>query len=183
MAYDFNSFKKQLQGVEEWIKKEFSQIRTGLASPNILDGVKVEVYGAISGIKELASIVIEGPRTLRISPWDKNQTKDIEKAINVANLGLSVVVDDAGLRINFPELTSDRRKDIAKLAKDKLEEAKKQVRGHRDVVIKDLQNKEKEGGYGKDEIFRLKNEVQKIVDEVNKKLDEHYVRKEKEVLG
>ncbi len=183
MAYDFNSFKKQLQGVEEWIKKEFSQIRTGLASPNILDGVKVEVYGAISGIKELASIVIEGPRTLRISPWDKNQTKDIEKAINVANLGLSVVVDDAGLRINFPELTSDRRKDIAKLAKDKLEEAKKQVRGHRDVVIKDLQNKEKEGGYGKDEIFRLKNEVQKIVDEANKKLDEHYVKKEKEVLG
>jgi len=183
MAYDFNSFKKQLQGVEEWIKKEFSQIRTGLASPNILDGVKVEVYGAISGIKELASIVIEGPRTLRISPWDKSQTKDIEKAINVANLGLSVVVDDAGLRINFPELTSDRRKDIAKLAKDKLEEAKKQVRGHRDVVIKDLQNKEKEGGYGKDEIFRLKNEVQKIVDEANKKLDEHYVKKEREVLG
>jgi ribosome recycling factor len=134
-------------------------------------------------IKELASVIIEGPRTLRISPWDKNQTKDIEKAITVANLGLSVVVDDQGLRVIFPELTEDRRKDIVKIAKDKLEEGKKQIRGHRDLIIKDLQNKEKDGGYGKDEIFRLKGDVQKIVDEFNKKLDEHYSRKEREIIG
>lgn len=183
MAYDFNPFKKQLLGVEEWLKKEFSQIRTGQASPQVLDGVKVEVYGAPMALKELASVTIEGARTLRISPWDKGQTKDIEKAITVANLGLAVVADDQGLRVNFPELTSDRRKDIAKLAKDKLEEAKKQVRGHRDLIIKDLQNKEKEGGYGKDEIFRLKNDAQKLVDDTNKKLDDHYSKKEKEILG
>jgi ribosome recycling factor len=148
-----------------------------------LDGVKVEIYGAPMSIKELASVIIEGARTLRISPWDKNQTKDIEKAITVANLGLSVVVDDQGLRVMFPELTEDRRKDIVKIAKDKLEEGKKQIRGHRDLIIKDLQNKEKDGGYGKDEIFRLKGDVQKIVDEFNKKLDEHYARKEKEIIG
>ena len=183
MAYDFNPFKKQLAGAEDWLKKEFSQIRTGQASPQILDGVKVEIYGAPMSIKELASVTIEGARSLRISPWDKGQTKEIEKAITVANLGLSVVVDDQGLRVNFPELTADRRKDIAKLAKDKLEEAKKQVRSHRDTIIKDLQNKEKEGGYGKDEIFRLKNETQKMVDDCNKKLDEHYSKKEKEILG
>ena len=183
MAYDFNPFKKQLAGAEEWLKKEFSQIRTGQASPQILDGVKVEVYGAPMSLKELASVTIEGARTLRIMPWDKSQTKDIEKAITIANLGLSVVVDDQGLRINFPELTADRRKDIAKLAKDKLEEAKKQIRGHRDLIIKDLQNKEKEGGYGKDEIFRLKNDTQKFVDDANKKLDDHYSKKEKEILG
>jgi ribosome recycling factor len=70
-----------------------------------------------------------------------------------------------------------------KIAKDKLEEGKKQIRGHRDIIIKDLQNKEKDGGYGKDEIFRLKNDVQKVVDEANKKLDEHYARKEKEIIG
>ncbi len=183
MAYDFNPFKKQLVQTDEWLKKEFTQIRTGQASPQILDGVKVEIFGAPMAIKELASVLIEGARTLRISPWDKNQTKDIEKAITVANLGLSVVVDDQGLRVMFPELTADRRKDIAKMAKDKLEDAKKQVRGHRDTIVKDLQNKEKEGGYGKDEIFRLKNEVQKLVDESNKKLEEHYSRKEKEILG
>ena len=183
MAYDFNPFKKQLAGAEDWLKKEFSQIRTGQASPQILDGVKVEVYGAPMSLKELASVTIEGARTLRIVPWDKSQSKDIERAITVANLGLSVVVDDQGLRINFPELTADRRKDIAKTAKDRLEEAKKQVRGHRDSIIKDLQNKEKDGGYGKDEIFRLKNETQKLVDDTNKKLDDHYSKKEKEILG
>lgn len=183
MAYDLNPFKKQLASADEWIKKEFTQIRTGQASPQILDGVKVEIYGAPMSIKELASVIIEGARTLRISPWDKNQTKDIEKAITVANLGLSVVVDDQGLRVIFPELTEDRRKDIVKIAKDKLEEGKKQIRGHRDLIIKDLQNKEKDGGYGKDEIFRLKGDVQKIVDEFNKKLDEHYTRKEREIIG
>ena len=183
MSYDFNPLKKQLTSTEEWLKKEFSSIRTGQASPQILDGVKVEIYGAPMSIKELASVTIEGARTLRISPWDKGQSKDIEKAITVANLGLSVVVDDQGLRINFPELTSDRRKEFAKMAKDKLEEAKKKVRGHRDVIIKDLQEKEKWGGYGKDEIFRLKNETQKIVDEAGKKLEELYSKKEKEVLS
>lgn len=183
MAYDLNPLKKQLSGAEEWLKKEFTQIRTGMASPAILDSVKVEIFGAPMGIKELASVLIEGARTLRISPWDKGQTKEIEKAITIANLGLSVVVDDQGLRVMFPELTADRRKDFAKLAKDKLEEAKRQIRGHRDVVVKDLQIKEKAGGYGKDDIFRLKNDVQKLVDEMNKKLDEHYARKEKEVLS
>ena len=183
MSYDFNPLKKQLASTEEWLKKEFSQIRTGQASPQVLDGVKVEIYGAPMSIKELASVVIEGARTLRISPWEKSQAKDIEKAITVANLGLSVVVDDQGLRVIFPELTSDRRKEFAKMAKDKSEEAKKQVRGHRDIIIKDLQEKEKAGGYGKDEIFRLKNETQKLVDEVNNKIDGYYAKKEKEVLS
>ncbi len=183
MAYDFNPLKKQMTGAEEWLKKEFQQIRTGQASPAVLDGVKVEVYGAPMGLKELASVTIEGARTLRVAPWEKGQVKDIEKAITVANLGLSVVVDDQGLRVMFPELTADRRKDIAKTAKEKLEEAKKQMRMHRESVIKDLTAKEKEGGFGKDDIFRLKHETQKMVDDANKKLEEMYVKKEKEIIG
>ena len=138
MAYDFNPLKKQLDGTEDWLKREFQQIRTGIASPAVLDGVKVEVYGAPMALKELASVIIEGARTLRVAPWDKSQVKEIEKAVTVANLGLSVVVDDQGLRVIFPELTADRRKDIAKSAKEKLEEAKKQTRAHREAVIKDL---------------------------------------------
>ncbi len=183
MAYDFNPLKKPMTGAEEWLKKEFQQIRTGQASPAVLDGVKVEVYGAPMGLKELASVTIEGARTLRVAPWEKGQVKDIEKAITVANLGLSVVVDDQGLRVMFPELTADRRKDIAKTAKEKLEEAKKQMRMHRESVIKDLTAKEKEGGFGKDDIFRLKHETQKMVDDANKKLEEMYVKKEKEIIG
>lgn len=183
MAYDFSPFKKQMAGVEEYLKKELSQIRTGQASPNVLDGVRVESYGVPVAMKEMAAITLEGARTIRITPWDKTQTKEIEKAITAANLGLSVVVDDQGLRINFPELTSDRRVQIAKAAKDKLEEAKKQVRQYRDHIIKDLTNKEKEGGFGKDEIFRLKGDTQKIVDDINKKLEDHFAKKEKEILS
>lgn len=183
MAYDFNPFKKQLAGTEEWLKREMQQIRTGQASPAILDGVKVQVYGAPMALKEVASILIEGARTIRIQPWDKAQVKEIEKAITVANLGVSTVVDGEGVRVNFPELTGERREAIAKTAKDKLEEAKKEVRQHRDKIVKDLQTKEKEGGYGKDEIFRLKNECQKIVDDTNKRLEDAFAKKEKEILS
>ena len=183
MAYDFNAFKKQMAGVEDWFKKELQQVRTGQASPAILDGVKVEVFGAPMGIKELAAITVEGSRTIRITPWDKSQTKEIEKAITVANLGLSIVVDDAGLRVNFPDLTGERRAAIAKIAKEKLEDAKKQIRQHRDVIVRDLQTKEKDGKMGKDDAFRGGKDAQKIVDDCNKKLEAEFAKKEKEILG
>ena len=183
MAYDFNPFKKQIASTEEWLKKEFQQIRTGQASPSILDSVKVEVYGAPMALKEVASVMIEGARTLRVSPWDKSQVKDIEKGITLANLGLSVIVDDQGLRVNFPELTSDRRAEIVKTAKEKLEEAKSQLRRHRDGVIKDLDGKEKSGAMGKDDVFRGKKDAQKLVDDCNKKLEGEFAKKEKELIG
>lgn len=183
MAYDFSKFKKSIAGVEEWVKKEFSGIRTGQASPALLDGVKVDSYGTLSPLSQIGSVTGEGPRTLRITPWDASQTKEIEKAITLANLGVSVSVDDKGLRVNFPELTAERRTQITKIAKEKLEEGKKQVRSHRDDIMKDLQVKEKSGGMGEDEIRRYKNDAQKMVDEINKKLEELYTKKEKEILS
>lgn len=183
MSYDFNILKKQLIATEEWLKKEFQQVRTGQANPAVLDAVKVEAYGAPLSLKEVASVTIEGARTLRIAPWDKTQVKEIEKALTVANLGLGIIADGEGLRVNFPELTADRRKEIAKIAKEKLEEARKQIRAHRETVVKDIQEKEKDGKLGKDDAFRFKNEVQKVVDEANKKMEEMYSRKEKEITG
>ena len=126
---------------------------------------------------------IEGARSIRVQPWDKAQIKEIEKAITLANLGVATVVDGDGVRINFPELTGERRTEIAKIAKDKLEEAKKELRRYRDVVVKDLQAKEKSGGYGKDEIFRLTKETQKLIDDANKKLEDALARKEKEIIS
>jgi ribosome recycling factor len=183
MQYNFSQFKKNVDSVYEWLQREFSQIRTGQANPAILDQVKVEAFGSYMSIKEVASVQLDGARSLRVSPWDKSQIKAIEKAITTQNLGLSVVVDDQGLRINFPELTQDRRQEIVKLAKSKLEEAKKNVRKHRDDTQKDIDAKEKSGGFGKDDIFRFKGEMQKIVDEANKKLDQFFEKKEKELLG
>ena len=183
MNYDFTGFKKQAVATEDWLKKEFTSLRTGQASPSLLDSVKVEVYGAPVPLNQVAAITTEGARTIRIVPWDAGQVKDIEKAIIIASLGVSVVVDDKGLRVNVPDLTEERRHAIVKLAKDKLEEAKKTLRTHRDTIMKDLQAKEKAGGFSKDDVFRFKNDAQKIVDDTNKKLDETYTKKEKEILS
>ncbi len=180
--FDFTPFKKKSAAVEDWLKKEFSTLRTGQASPALLDGVKVETFGTVVPISQVASVTTEGPRTVRIVPWDATQVKAIEKAITIASLGVSVVVDDKGLRVNVPELTAERRTQIVRLAKDKLEEAKKTVRSERDEVMKGLQAKEK-SGLGKDDAFRLKGDAQKIVDDTNKKLEEIYAKKEKEIMS
>ncbi len=181
MAYDFSKFKKATAGTEEWLKKEFSGIRTGQASPMLLDGVKVDSYGALVPLTQIGSVVTEGPRTLRITPWDMTQAKDVEKAITIANLGVSVMLDDKGLRVNFPELTGETRIAIVKMAKERLEDGKKRVRIARDEAMKDLKTKEKAGGMGEDEVRRSEKEIQKMVDETNKKLEEFYSKKEKEI--
>jgi len=183
MSYNFTALKENIKGLEEWLKKEFSSIRTGRATPSILDGVFVEAYGSHSPISQVASISLEGTRSLRVSPWDMSQVKGIEKAIITSNLGLSVSVDDKGLRITFPELTTESRNTFVKIAKQKLEDARVSLRTEREKIWDDIQAKEKEGGMGEDEKFRLKNDMQKIVDDANKKLDELFAMKEKEIMS
>ncbi|KKT75420.1 MAG: Ribosome-recycling factor [Parcubacteria group bacterium GW2011_GWB1_44_7] len=181
MTYDFSNFKKRTKEIDEHLKKEFAGIRTGRAAPAILDGVSVESYGAKLSLKELGSITVEDARTLKISPWDASQAKNIEKAIATANLDLSVSIGDTGIRVFFPELTAERREAILKVAKEKLEQTKVTLRQERDHIWKDIQEKEKTGGMGEDEKFRLKNELQKEVDSANKNFDEHFGKKEKEI--
>jgi len=183
MAYNFSLFKERIKGTEEWLIKELSQIRTGRATPSVLDGVFVDSYGSKMTISQLAAISGEDARTLRITPWDSGQIKAIEKAISTANLGFSPVVDDRGIRVVFPELTSERRVAILKAAKMKIEEAKTTLRKERDAVWEDIQKKEKAGGMGEDEKFRLKSDMQKIVDEANKKIEDFLKRKEAEING
>jgi ribosome recycling factor len=181
--FDFSKFKKHIAETEEWLKKEHSNVRTGRANPALLDSVRVESYGSLVPISQVGSILIEEPRTLRVSPWDASLIKAAEKAITAADLGVSVATDDKGLRVTFPELTTERRGQFVKLAKDKLEEAKKTLRGHRDDVMKELADKEKAGGVGKDDVFRFKADAQKLVDEANKKLEEQFAKKQKEIEG
>jgi ribosome recycling factor len=182
MQYNFTEVKKQAKDTEEWLKKEFSSIRTGRATPAILDGIKVEVYGSDMPISQVANISVEDARMLRIVPWDGNVTKSIEKAILISDLGLSVTVDDKGLRVVFPDLTSDRRQNLVKVAKQKMEDAKIKIRGDREKVLKDIDKKEKEGGMSEDEKFRFKAELQKILEDSTKVLEEAFTKKEKEIL-
>ena len=181
MAYNFTGFKQNIKSLEEWLKGEFSTIRTGRATPAILDGVKVEAYGSDMSITQLGNISIEDARTLRITPWDMSQVKAIEKGINISNLGLSVALDDKGIRVIFPELTSDRRQALVKIAKQKLEDARITLRNEREKILKDVEGQEKDGKISEDEKFRTKAELQKMVDEAGRVLEEIFAKKEKEI--
>ena len=181
MAYDFSKLKENIKETEEWLSRELSGVRTGRATPALLDGVKPEAYGTRTPIRELANISVEDARTLRIIPWDKELTKVIEKGITDADLGISVSTDDQGLRVSFPELTSERRAQLSKIAGDKTEQAKVTLRSHRTDAIKALDAAEKEGGMGKDEAARLKTEIQKLIDAGNDALAGHLVKKETEI--
>lgn len=181
MSYNFLNLKTEIKKTEDWFKQEMSVLRTGRASSSILDSVKIECYGGVMPINQVASISQDDPKSLRINPWDNSLIKDIEKAIMVSNLGLSVVVDDKGIRVIFPELTGERREAIIKVAKQKLEDARIALRSEREKVLKDIEKKEKEGGMGEDEKFRFKNELQKYIDESGKVLDEIFSKKEKEI--
>lgn len=181
MNYNFAAAKEKIKGVEEWLKKEYNGIRTGRASPSLLDGVMVESYGARVPLSQVGSITAEDARMLRIVPWDMGQVKEIEKAITAMNLGVSPVVDDKGVRVAFPELTADRRVSLMKIAKQKLEEARVSLRAEREKAWSDIQAKEKNDEITEDDKFRLKKEMEKIIEEGNGKLDEVFARKEKEI--
>lgn len=183
MTYDFTSLKTELKKAEEFLSQEYRQLNIGRASPAILDSITVESYGAHVPLKNVASIGIEDPKTLRVAPWDKTQIKEVEKAIVAANLGLSVATDEAGLRVIFPQLTTENRQSLVKILKEKLEEARIVVRKEREKVWDNVQVKEKDGKMTEDEKFRAKDELQKIIDETNKALETLFEKKEKEVTG
>ncbi len=181
MAYDFSKLKNQIKETEEWLSRELSGVRTGRATPTLLDGVKPEAYGTRTPMAQLANISVEDARTLRVIPWDKDLLKTIEKGITEADLGISVATDDQGLRISFPELTGERRTQLSKIAGEKTEQARVTLRGHRTEAIKELEAAEKEGGMGKDEVARYKEEIQKLIDAGNDVLGASLKKKEEEI--
>lgn len=183
MLYNFSNFKIEINKITDYLSKEYNQLNIGRASPMILDGVSVESYGSYVLLKNVASVSIEDPKTLRIAPWDKNQIKEIEKAIISSNLGLSVAVDTSGIRVIFPQLTTETRQTLVKVLKEKLEESRISVRKERERIWDEVQKLEKDGKMTEDEKFRAKEDLQKMIDEINQKLESIFEKKEKEVLG
>lgn len=181
MSYDFSPLKNKIKETEEWLARELSGVRTGRATPSLLDGVKPEAYGTRTLLRELASVSVEDARTLRIIPWDKSITKTIEKGITDADLGIGVSTDDQGIRVSFPELTSERRTQLLKIAGDRAEQAKVTLRSHRTDALKALEATEEAGGMGEDEVKRLKGEIQKLIDAGNESLLKVLERKEEEI--
>lgn len=181
--YDINTLVNKLTKTEEWLTEEFKTVRTGRAVPAILDKVMVSAYGTPTMLKSLANIASEDARTLRVNPYDIGQVKDVEKAISDADLGVSVNSNESSVRVIFPELTSERREQLIKLAKSKLEEARIAVRGARDEAKKAIDAAEKAGEMSEDEQHTVMDKVQKMIEDANKKLEEHYTKKEEEING
>ena len=173
--------EKRLQEAIVWLEKEFTSIRSGQASPQLLDSVKVESYGALVPMVQVGSVNVEDARTLRVSVWDAGSIGAVEQAIRDANLGVSVTTDSSGLRVIFPELTSERREQLTKLAKSKLEDARISVRSIRDEEMKEIDAAQKSGDISEDERFNRRDSVQTAVESVNKKLEALYQQKEAEL--
>lgn len=183
MSYSFSNVEEGKAKITEWLHAEYRAIQTGRATPNVLDGVAVLQYGARTPLAHVASISIEDPKTLRVAPWDKSVIKDIEKAINDADIGLSVSSDEGGLRVSFPMLTTETRQKLVKVLKDRLEEARVRVRALREETNKDIDAREKAGEYGEDDRMAHRDSLQKIVDTTNAELEGVFAKKEKEVMG
>lgn len=183
MAYDFKKLKGGIEETRLWLEKEFFGIRTGRAAPALLDNVRVEAYGSKLPINQVATVGVEDARTLRIVPFDPTQVKEIERAIGASNLGVSAAVDDRGIRVVFPELTSERREQFLKLVNQKLEDARVSLRKVRDGVWDDIQERAKAKEIGEDDKFKFKTEMQKLVDDGNRTLEMMAEKKQTELAS
>jgi ribosome recycling factor len=178
---DLNKHKPEFEKVVEHFKTEVAAIRTGRAVSSLVDELSVDHYGGKYQLKELASISIPEPRTILIQPWDKSALDSILKAIQSSHLGLNPISDAQGIRLMMPSLTEDRRKELIKLLKQKAEEAHITIRRVRGEIWDDIQEQEKAGTVRESEKFKAKDDLQKLTDEYNKKIDEQEKKKEQEL--
>ncbi len=183
MAHDLSKLKAGIQHVHEWLLNELSGLRTGRATPALLDGIQIEVYGSMMKLPQVASVAVEDARSLYVTPWDKGQLKPIEKAITLADLGVGVGSDAVGVRVTFPELTTERRQQLIKLVRAKLEAARVSMKGERTKAMEDVEKKMKDDELSEDEGRKAKEEVQKLIDTVNTTLETDAAKKEKELAS
>jgi ribosome recycling factor len=173
-----NDFEKAV----EHFKEELGKLRTGRASASLVEGLLVDYYGAKSPLKQVASITVPEPRTITIAPWDKDSLVNIEKAIRESQLNLNPMNDGQVVRINIPALNEERRKELVKMLNLKAEEARVSVRRVREEIWDEIQELVKNGKVGEDAKFSGKDELQKIVDEQNDKIEELRNKKEEEIM-
>ena len=173
-----DSMSKSIEALE----RELKRVRTGRASLSILDGIKVDYYGTLTPLNQMATLAVPESRLITIQPWDVSVIKDIEKAILKSDLGLTPANDGKILRISIPPLTEERRKELVKLVHKMCEEHKVSVRNVRRDSNELLKSLKKDGDISEDEAFKAQDEIQKITDEHVKLIDECYTNKEKEIL-
>ena len=181
-AYDKADLERRMHGAVEALKHDLIGLRTGRASVNLLDPVTVEVYGAHMPLNQVATVSAPEPRMLSVQVWDRTNVGHVEKAIRSAGLGLNPISDGQTLRLPIPDLTEERRKELAKLASQYAEKARIAVRNVRRDGMEALKTDEKKHEISQDEHKRLEVEVQKMTDETIKEIDTAAQSKEKEIL-
>jgi ribosome recycling factor len=182
-AYDKADLDRRMHGAVESLKHDLQGLRTGRASVSLLDPVTVEVYGAHMPLNQAATVSAPEPRMLSVQVWDKSNVGPVDKAIRSAGLGLNPIVDGQTLRIPIPDLTEERRKELAKLVSQYAEKARIAARNVRRDGMDNLKTDEKKGEISEDDRKRRETEVQKLTDTTIAEIDAAAAAKEKEILG
>jgi ribosome recycling factor len=182
-TYDKSDLQRRMHGAVEALKHELGGLRTGRASTALLDTIQVEVYGAHMPLNQVATVSVPEPRMLSVQVWDRSNVQPVEKAIRSANLGLNPITDGQLIRLPIPDMTEERRKELAKLVGQYAEKARVAVRNVRRDGMDHLKQDEKKHEISEDEHKRLETEVQKLTDDTIKEIDAAAHSKEQEILG
>lgn len=181
--YDKADLERRMKGAVEALKHDLSGLRTGRANTTLLDPITVEVYGAMMPLNQVATVSAPEPRLLSVQVWDKSNIGPVEKAIRSAGLGLNPINDGNNIRLPIPDLTEERRKELAKLAHQYAEKARVAIRNVRRDGMDALKTDENKKEISEDERKRAETDLQKLTDDIIKQADEAAVAKEKEILG
>lgn len=181
-TFDINDIKRRMQATIANFRHELGTLRTGRASPNLLDPIEVEAYGATMPITQVATVSVPEPRLLSVQVWDRSMVGPVEKAIRESSLGLNPQTEGQVIRLRIPELTQDRRKEMVKVAHKYAEAARVAARHVRRDGMDILKTKEKDHSMSEDEIARASDQVQKETDRHISEIDQLLVHKEKEIM-
>ncbi len=177
-----NKIKPNFDRTVDYLKKELAGLQVGRASPGLIEDLNVECYNQRMPLKQLAAIQTPEPRSILIRPWDKSILEDIAKAIRQSKLGFSPVVEEEFIRLKIPPLSEERRRELTKILQEKLEECRISLRRQREEIWKEIQDLERQGKISEDDKFRAKDELQKIIDEYNKNIEEIGKKKKGEIM-
>jgi ribosome recycling factor len=181
-AFDINDVKRRMQGSVQSLRSDLATLRTGRASPSLLDPIEVNAYGASMPLTQLATVTAPEPRMLSVQVWDRSMVTPVEKAIRESNLGLNPQTEGQVIRLRLPDLTEQRRKELVKVAHKYAEDAKVAARHVRRDGLDLLKKLEKDRALSEDEAARWSEQVQKATDQTIAEIDQTVSQKEKEIM-
>ena len=178
---DTEEFKGDFEKCVDALKEDLSQIRTGRATPELVEDIMVDAYDTQAPIKSYSNIIISDTKSLVITPWDKSLIDNIAKAVSEANMGFSAIAEGDHIRVMMPDLTEERRKEYVKIMKDRVEDARVAVRNVRQKYMKEIDDFEKEGA-SEDAATRLRDILEKMIKEYNEEIEEVREKKQKDLM-